>query len=161
MSVSSLNKEAVVNFFLRFIRRSASTERFSVRKTVKALKGPFIEVGGPTEGGFELINPGKLSRKVFVSNLFPGCPYYDRRSGFESGAVQWHALRYTLRLGSFQILDHYLSKSRRKRTEKHDKIKQRPIILVAVLLGDKDLFFLLLTERQICDRLSTISKKIS
>lgn len=47
---------------------------FDVEKRLKELKGPMIEIAGPTEAGYDLVDLNnseeKLNKKFFVSNVF-------------------------------------------------------------------------------------------
>lgn len=52
-------KEELNNFY---------EEGFDVYEALKQVKGPYIEVAGPTEGGYMLIETEKLGRKLTISN---------------------------------------------------------------------------------------------
>lgn len=58
-------------------------EGFSVTESIKQLSGPLIEIAGPTEEGYDLVDFSKLGndKKLFISNLSPGCPLYDQMTG--------------------------------------------------------------------------------
>ncbi len=56
-------------------------EDFSLEEEIKRRHGPLIEVGGPTKGGFELVDYSNLVDKIFISNVYPGCPLYDSQTG--------------------------------------------------------------------------------
>jgi hypothetical protein len=56
-------------------------EGFSVYRTINNLNGPLIELGGPTDEGYKQVDLSKLDKRLFVSNLLPGFPYYDTKTG--------------------------------------------------------------------------------
>jgi hypothetical protein len=56
-------------------------EGFSIEDEIRDRQGPLIEIAGPTDYGFELVDLSKLDKKVFVSNISPGCPLYDDVTG--------------------------------------------------------------------------------
>ena len=86
---SRLTPDEIVAKLRRILFRDASApslnekkerwvkEGFSLIEEIKKIKKPLIEVGGPTTQGFELVDPEKLDKKVFISNITPGCPYYS------------------------------------------------------------------------------------
>lgn len=43
-------------------------EGFDIYEKLKQVRGPFIEVAGPTEGGYRLVDVQQLGKKVYVSN---------------------------------------------------------------------------------------------
>jgi len=56
-------------------------EGFSVIETIRNLNGPLVELAGPTDTGYALVDLDKLDKRLFVSNLFPGPPRYDDETG--------------------------------------------------------------------------------
>lgn len=56
---------------------------FSIENEMKHKHGPLMEIGGPTLGGFELVNFDSFDKdkKIFVSNITPGRSLYDGISG--------------------------------------------------------------------------------
>ncbi len=68
---------------------------FDVYEKIEQLEGPFVEVAGPTEGGYTLIDIDALKpREIYISNIFPGAPRYNTDSdGIESyyGNVDFQA----------------------------------------------------------------------
>ncbi len=54
---------------------------FTLESELRNRQGPFIEIGGPTPNGFELVNYDSLDKKIFMSNITPGCPLYDEMTG--------------------------------------------------------------------------------
>ncbi len=51
---------------------------FDILEQLRTRKGSFVELGGPTERGYELVDINKLDRKLHVTNIDPrGCPIYD------------------------------------------------------------------------------------
>jgi hypothetical protein len=54
---------------------------FDLLETIKGLNSPVIEVAGPTDRGFELIDESKLDREVWVSNISPGYPMWNDNTG--------------------------------------------------------------------------------
>lgn len=67
-------------------------ENFDVYDRLSEVKGPLIEVGGPTDNGYDLVDTSKLDKKIYVSNLFPGAPYFEKGKfiGYE-GPVDFQA----------------------------------------------------------------------
>lgn len=51
-------------------------KRFNPAKFLNKVKGPLVEIGGPTLGGYQMIDFTKLNKKLLVSNLFPGVPEF-------------------------------------------------------------------------------------
>lgn len=47
---------------------------FDIEKKLESINGPLIEVAGPTEGGYSIIDMDSLGNKIYVSNLTKGCP---------------------------------------------------------------------------------------
>jgi hypothetical protein len=45
-------------------------EGFDIVEKLKQVDGPFVEVAGPTDGGYKLVNMQNLGKKVFTSNLW-------------------------------------------------------------------------------------------
>lgn len=81
-------KDRIVELFAVVKERVDGTHReggFDLKKRLNEITGPFIEVAGPTEGGYNLVDLDKLNNKVFTSNVFPGCPNFaqDHRTGDE------------------------------------------------------------------------------
>lgn len=64
-------------------RLSEASDDFSVRQALEATKGPFIEVGGPSEDeywlGYSLYDTKFLNKKLHVSNVNPGVPIVNRK----------------------------------------------------------------------------------
>ncbi len=56
-------------------------EGFSIEEEIRHRHGPLVEIAGPTDNGFELVDLSKLDKKVFESNISPGCPLYDDMTG--------------------------------------------------------------------------------
>lgn len=56
------------------IRKEWRDENFNVYVKMHHLKGPLIEVAGPTKSGYELVDFDTLDRKVMVSNIYQGTP---------------------------------------------------------------------------------------
>lgn len=55
---------------------------FDVYRELAQRQGHFVEVGGPTLGGYELINTSKLDRRLWITNVTPaGCEIYNPYSG--------------------------------------------------------------------------------
>jgi len=52
-------------------------EVFNVYKRLAEVRGPLVELGGPTEGGYDLVDTYKIGKKIHVSNLFEGSPTFD------------------------------------------------------------------------------------
>lgn len=51
---------------------------FDAAKSLRERKGNFIEVGGPTTQGYELVNINRLDRRLYITNIDPkGCPLFD------------------------------------------------------------------------------------
>ncbi|MCL4367545.1 hypothetical protein M1563_05265 [Patescibacteria group bacterium] len=74
--------------------REWKQEGFDAVETLNNLKSTLIEVAGPTGSGFDLVDTSLLDRKVFVSNIAPGCPIYDGQTGqfaFYLGRVDFEA----------------------------------------------------------------------
>jgi len=71
-----LSREVSASAF-REKREKWVKEDFSLIDEIKKLKKPLIEVGGPTTQGFDLVDFEKLDKKIFISNIAPGCPYYS------------------------------------------------------------------------------------
>ncbi len=55
---------------------------FDLTQALNDVKGPIIEVGGPTESGFPLANWDEVKKKVYVSNIEPGAPIYGQDGTF-------------------------------------------------------------------------------
>lgn len=107
------------------------------------LEGPFIEVAGPTKGGYNTVDPDKLPEKIFVSNIFCGSPLFGALKGQYYGQVDFMASGYELpfsdcslgavlcsRLGAPHIRDRKLqrrlaAKSCDKKALKKEKDRQR------------------------------------
>lgn len=51
-------------------------EDFDLGKELRVRKGPFVEIAGPTEDGYDRIDLNSLDRKVFQSNVKNGSPIY-------------------------------------------------------------------------------------
>lgn len=51
---------------------SYKLKNFSAINELTKIKGPLIEIGGPTDSGFELIDIKALPKEILVSNLGPG-----------------------------------------------------------------------------------------
>ena len=56
-------------------------DKFSIENEIKLRDGPLIEIGGPTVSGFDLVNFDSLDKKIFTSNITPGCPLHDIMTG--------------------------------------------------------------------------------
>lgn len=60
--ISSIsNQETLVNYY---------EKDFNIEEKIKELKGPYIEIAGPTAKGYELIDVNNLDKKLYVSNLY-------------------------------------------------------------------------------------------
>lgn len=90
VKISELPSEYQENIYLRKIdsqnrRQSFSEEKqalvsdpeFDVSKAIEERKGPFVEIAGPTEDGFELVDVGILDKKLIVTNIEPGLPLWS------------------------------------------------------------------------------------
>jgi hypothetical protein len=67
---------------------------FRLADELRSRKGAFIEVAGPTQSGYDLIDFQKLDKKVFTSNIKPGTPFFDPDTGkhkFDWGKVDFEA----------------------------------------------------------------------
>jgi len=53
-------------------------KNFDVDKRIETTRGQFIEIAGPTAKGYKQVDLEKLPRKIYITNLFPGCPYYKK-----------------------------------------------------------------------------------
>lgn len=60
---------------------------FNVDEELMKRKGPFIEVAGPTFGGYEIVDMNNLHRDVFVSNITPGVSICHHKTGKELGYI--------------------------------------------------------------------------
>ena len=56
-------------------------EGFDVRKKLKELKGPLIEIAGPTLGGYKIVDFNLVKDRIHVSNIYPGAPVFDGETG--------------------------------------------------------------------------------
>lgn len=54
---------------------------FDALKRLAETKGILLEVAGPTEDGYELVDINKLPKKLFISNIAPGKPQFDPETG--------------------------------------------------------------------------------
>lgn len=54
---------------------------FDVLKRLAETKGILLEVAGPTEGGYGLVDINNLPKKLFISNISPGKPQFDPETG--------------------------------------------------------------------------------
>lgn len=46
-------------------------------------RGPILEVAGPTREGYPMIDPARLKKRVWLSNLFSGLPLWIRESAVD------------------------------------------------------------------------------
>jgi len=65
----SLLKERVKNS-LGIAKEKWEKSGFSTDEELDERRGPFIEIGGPTKDGFELVDLKKLTKKLYQSNVF-------------------------------------------------------------------------------------------
>lgn len=56
-------------------------EGFDIKKRLSAIDGPFVEVAGPTEKGYKIIELDELDKKVFILNITPGASDFDDQTG--------------------------------------------------------------------------------
>ena len=54
---------------------------FDVNRKLADVKGPLVEVAGPTVRGFEFVDMEQLPREIHISNLYPGIRTYDVNTG--------------------------------------------------------------------------------
>jgi hypothetical protein len=50
---------------------------FDIEDKLKSVKGPLIEVAGPSEDGYSMIDTDSLEKKIYTSNLYKGCPIFE------------------------------------------------------------------------------------
>ena len=74
--------EALVAFFESDKPGIYKIEGFDANQALEATNGPFLEIGGPSDKGFEFVDMEKLPREIFVSNLYPGAPKFDNTTDF-------------------------------------------------------------------------------
>lgn len=58
-----------------------SREKFDVYQSLHERKGAFIEIAGPTEQGYAMVDFARLEKKVWESNVYDGTPLYDTQTG--------------------------------------------------------------------------------
>lgn len=58
---------------------------FDVHQKLKEVRGPLIEVGGPSVQGFEMINQDQLGKKLHITNITPGVARFDAKTGALAG----------------------------------------------------------------------------
>lgn len=56
-------------------------KNFLLIEEVKRIKGFFVEVGGPTKDGFDLIDYKDIRKRIFISNITKGVSEYDTKTG--------------------------------------------------------------------------------
>lgn len=56
-------------------------EKFDIYKKLSEVSGPLIEVAGPSDLGYELVDLKKIDKKIYVSNLFKGAPRFSVDTG--------------------------------------------------------------------------------
>jgi hypothetical protein len=66
-------------------------EGFDLEERLKRTKGPFVEIGGPTLSGYDMIDVDNLERKLHVSNLCDGAPKIRGGKIFLEGKVHFRA----------------------------------------------------------------------
>ncbi len=54
---------------------------FDALKRLAETKGILLEVAGPTEEGYNLVDIKKLPKKLFITNITPGRPQFDPETG--------------------------------------------------------------------------------
>lgn len=64
-------------------------EGFDLEKSLKNITKPFIEIGGPTAEGYDLVDLKKLNKKILESNLFPGSPVFTGLHGKSSDTINY------------------------------------------------------------------------
>ena len=77
-----------------------------MEKLFKNLKGPFIEVAGPTQSGYELVDFKKLDRAVYTSNIYPGAPKY--RHGHEGIYDFYGKVDFMASVAGLPVRDNFL-----------------------------------------------------
>lgn len=61
-----------------------SLEGFNVYKKIEALRGPLIEIAGPTEKGYRsLVDIPRLKKRLYISNVSPSVAKYTDRQPVE------------------------------------------------------------------------------
>lgn len=99
-----------------------TTKGFSIKDEIRNRQGPLIEIAGPTDHGFELVDIYALEKRVLQSNISPGCPLYDELTGeflCYTGQVDFQADTQNLPLGDGKVgvlFASYLPKEIRDRT---------------------------------------------
>lgn len=84
---------------------------FDATKELKKMPGILLEVGGPTFGGYQILDTKKLEedlhKKIFVTNLYPGQPVYgdteDRKPINVQGTVDFRADATNLALDDAKV----------------------------------------------------------
>ncbi|OIP79594.1 MAG: hypothetical protein CO002_00975 [Candidatus Portnoybacteria bacterium CG_4_8_14_3_um_filter_44_10] len=66
-------------------------EGFNLEERLKRTKGPFIEIGGPTLGDYDMVDIENLERKLHVSNLCQGAPKIREGGILLEGKVDFQA----------------------------------------------------------------------
>lgn len=65
----------------RFPEDSYTQRGFDLNTEVNERTGLFVEIAGPTDNGYELTDLTKLPKKVHISNIYPGSPRFNPKSG--------------------------------------------------------------------------------
>lgn len=60
---------------------------FNAPQSIKEVKGPLVEIAGPTQGGYRLVDTNDLNKKLFVSNKKLGCPLFNPNTGERAGYI--------------------------------------------------------------------------
>jgi len=75
--IESVKEKNLSDFGRKTGERDWKDHKVNINDIVINTDGPLIEIGGPTEGGYELIDVDALPKKLIVSNISNNAPIYD------------------------------------------------------------------------------------
>lgn len=83
--VNNKTKGELIKAYLSIVGAKLITEEkasdFDLEAELDRVRGPLVEIAGPTPGGYDLVNTQDLKRPLVTSNIKPGLPIGDTDTG--------------------------------------------------------------------------------